>query len=420
MRQYPTVSLFVRPLCWTDQHTELLGTRFNELPICDAPMPVNEPGSQPSRGHMQPSKTITTLSETLTNILSHKLAQPAAMCNAVRTVMATLWPATFCRSFLGPDLPIYFGDRVYNEAARAQIMWAYPGVSFIESQTSSSSSLSTEAAYPDLDESQAWGRSQPRDEFESASVSVSEAQQSAFRRNLSGYPMVCYMGKDQLASIRRNMFRVVPGPKGNEPVYRLHRLRSKNVEPRNADEDSHVIAIMLSMAQKHFYPVSRTVSVFRKGRFPAKYAMPFRDLTLRVMTHDTETAEFIVYTGHITALFLERFRQPHRVPTAAKSDEDLGVQIDYARVPIWPILGLRERLGKALGEDLVGPFDPDAMETWEEDIVEAPSSSGGKRKRPALGEVVNDSFRESDEERPSQIRKKKQCIRRGPALQAAA
>lgn len=367
-------------------------------------MPVNEPGSPPSKGHMQPSQTIMTLSDTLTDILSHKIAQPLVVSNAVRTVMSTLWPQCFQYSFLVPELHMYFGDKVYREIVRAQIMWTYPGGTYLPSQNSLGSSQSTQLT-----------DSQP--------AAQSQESSTPRRHRLTGQPMICYMSKAQLASIRRNMFRIMPGPNGqyNEPVYRLQQLRSKNYQPNNPDEDSHIAGIMLAMAQKHFYSNPRVLAIFRKGVSPAVDAKPFVDLKLRLMTHDTERAEFIVYTGHMTTTFLERFRRPHRMPPATDSDEqDLGLKIDYVRVPIWPILGLRERLGKALGEDLVGSFDPDAMETWEEDGVEAPRSSGSKRKRTALAEVVNRSFEESEEDQSSPSRNKKQCIRQGTPLQAAA
>lgn len=352
---------------------------------------------------MQPSQTIMTLSDTLTNILSRKIAHPLMVSNAVRTIMAMLWPDCFNRSLLIPELHLYFGDKVYRGIVRAQIMWTYPAGSCLPSQKSLGSTQSTQAT-----------DSQPE--------SQSPESFSPRKHLPTGLPMVCYMDKAQLASIRRNMFRILPGPNGqdNEPVYRLLQLRSKHIQPNNPDEDSHIAGIMLAMAQTHFYSNPRVLDLFRKGISPAVDAKPFRDLKMRLMTHDTERAEFIVYTGHMTTTFLERFRRPHRMPPATDSDGELGLRIDYVRVPIWPILGLRERLGKALGEDLVGSFDSEAMETWEDDGVEAPSSSDSKRKRTALGEVVNGSFEESEEEQSSPPRNKKQCIRQGTPVQAAA
>lgn len=234
--------------------------------------------------------------------------------------------------------------------------------------------------------------------------------------------MVCYMGKAQLASIRRNMYRIHPGPDGliNEPVLSLQQKRSKNIQPKNPDEDAYIAGVLLAMAQKHFYARPHFFSTFRKTAFsPGRDAKPFRDVKVRLMTHDCETAEFIIYTATVTATFLERFRRPHRVPRSAETEDDLGMTINYARVPIWPILGLRERLGKALGEDVVGDFDPTVMETWEEDDVETPVSNG-KRKRAALDEVFNGSFEDTDEDPSSPVHAKKQRLEQGPPLEIAA
>ncbi|KAM3540265.1 hypothetical protein ARSEF1564_006830 [Beauveria bassiana] len=403
MRCNSGTALFVRPLCWTDLHAELLKIQFNELPICDTPMPVNEPGSPPPKGHMQPSQSIVKLSETLSDILSYKIAHPTAVSDAVCTIMAKLWPDSFCQYHVVPDLHLFFGDKVYHEAVRAQIMWMYPSGSCPPSQTRPISSQSTQDA-----------ASSPESRFSDSTLPS--------RHVLTDQPMVCYMGKAQLASIRRNMFRIAPGPNRqfNEPVSSLFKLRSKNLEPQNPDEDSYIAGMLLAMAQKHFYPNPRISSLFRRGISPSKNARPFRDLKLRFMTHDIERAQFIVYTGHMTATFLERFRRPHRMPPAPEFDGDPGFNIDYVRVPIWPILGLRERLGKALGQDLVGEFDPEVMETWEEDDVETPDSSGSKRKRTALGEVVNGSFEDTEEEESSPIHSKRQCMRPRTPLQAVA
>ncbi|KAF9770608.1 hypothetical protein IL306_011826, partial [Fusarium sp. DS 682] len=97
----------------------------------------------------------------------------------------------------------------------------------------------------------------------------------------------------------------------------------------------------------------------------------------------------------------------------APADDDdaivTGLRIEYTRVPIWPILGLRERLGKALGQEIVGSFNPDEIETWEKD----PEKPGGeKRKRDVLSAVVNSSFEEDTEDEPAIVLKKR-CLNKG-------
>lgn len=135
----------------------------------------------------------------------------------------------------------------------------------------------------------------------------------------------------------------------------------------------------------------------------------FHDLTLRILTHDTDTAEFLVYTGYITKEFLEKFHDPFKAPVSSDEESKSGINIEFTRVPIWPILGLRERLGKALGQDVVGEFDPTEIETWEADSEQ---TGGGKRKREALSEVLNKSFDdESDGEH--RLSAKKRCLNEG-------
>ncbi|KJZ73128.1 hypothetical protein HIM_07512 [Hirsutella minnesotensis 3608] len=352
LRRHPRTSLFVRPICWTDQHSRLLGVRFNKLPPCDSPVPIHTGTSSPSKGQLYPSTAIIRLSGSLSDVNARHSPQKAA--NAIDIIVKTLWPAVFGETDMFPDLSIFFGDRVYREAARAQTMWSDP----------------------------------------------------AHKK-----PMACFISKFQLAAMRRNIFRVTFGPNRsfNEPVTRLQRARSRMLMPSDPDHDVQIAAIFLAMAQAHFYPKptgsSKRDSPWHKG--PGKPSRPrFRDLTLRVITSnkevaadgsmsaDASAAEFTVYTGHVTARFLERFHEPQNSP---QDDGEDGLRIDYTRVPIWPILGLKERMGLALGRDLVGDFDPTVMEQWGEDEV---PSSGEERKREILSEVFKASFDETTDEEP--------------------
>lgn len=226
--------------------------------------------------------------------------------------------------------------------------------------------------------------------------------------------MICYIGKTQLASVRNNLFRVASGPgrTWNEPVFRLQQLRARILVPSNSDHDAHFVGVFLGMAQKHFYPTP-PISGRRDSRISPGQGIPpspnFHDIKLKILTHDIDTSEFIVYTGHITKEFLEKFHDPFKAP--ADDDDAIvpGLKIEYTRVPIWPILGLRERLGKALGQEIVGTFNPDEIETWEKD-PEKPT--GEKRKRDVLTEVVSSSYEEETEEEPA-IVSKKRCLNEG-------
>jgi hypothetical protein len=275
LQQNAGISLFVRPIYWIDLHSQLLGAHFDELPPCTTPSPTSNPGSLPSKGHMHPSHTITTLYDALTDILSPAAMHPFLSSNAVRTVLITLWPHAFGRPQFLPELHLYFGGRVYRDAIGTQVMWNYP-----TEDLSSFRPAST----------------RPADSFNMPSTASSG---SPFTFDA---PMLCYMSKSQLASIRKNLFRVAPGPNRswNEPVHRLQQLRAKILIPANADHDTHFVGIFLAMAQRHFYnappPSARRESQWSPGnQHPPQ--PNFQDIKLRILSHDNDTAEFLVYTG---------------------------------------------------------------------------------------------------------------------------
>ncbi|KAH6980470.1 hypothetical protein EDB80DRAFT_825864 [Ilyonectria destructans] len=361
--EYVGISLFVRPIRWTDLHTELLSTQWEELPPCDSPIPAIGPNPTPSEGHLRLSDTITTLSDCLTAILESD-ATDSTCSDAVKEVLVTLWPQPFSTPYL-PELHLYFGGRVYREAVRVQIMW-----NFLPEETESSYSSFRSVS------------TQPADSFNAPT------QPSASMHDPHQLPMMCYIDIRQLAKMRKKAFGTPKttrkGP--NEPVERLVQLLTKPLVPSNLNHDAYFVAIFLAMAQKHFYP-SPPPSTRRESPMNPQRDIPpspkFQDLTLYILTHDTDMQDFIVYTGYVTKEFLERFHNPFKGPLGEKVIERSGIRIEYARVPIWPILGLRERLGKALGYSVVGNFDVDKMETW---VTELKSQEDGKRKRPVVSD----------------------------------
>ncbi|KAL7906937.1 hypothetical protein GGI35DRAFT_457292 [Trichoderma velutinum] len=397
LRQNAGTSLFLRPIGWTDLHASLLGVRFCELPVCDTPRPCTLPGSPPTQGHMRPSNTITKLSEALTEILLPSSSLPKPTFTAVKAVLMTLWPAAFAKSQLFPELNIYYGDKVYYDAVRVQALWNFPPN---PSALSSQSSVATVVTRP--------------------AESYGSSSSNPTPHSTANLPMLCYIGKNQLASIRQNIFRVAIGPDNNPntPVQRLQQLRAKRLIPTDADQDPHFIGIFLAMAQRHFY--TAPVQLFaRETYWPPRKGESrrpdFQDVKMRILTHDTETCEFLVYTGYVTAKFLQRFYDPSSAPCDEDGNVE-GMKIEFARVPIWPILGLRERLGKALGEDIVGSFDPEYMETWEEDSPASqskPTESDArvaniKRKRGTPPTI--ESLEEESDEDESSMADKKRCL----------
>ena len=95
---------------------------------------------------------------------------------------------------------------------------------------------------------------------------------------------------------------------------------------------------------------------------------PFRDVKVHVVTYEGhgDAANFVVYTAIVTTTFLTRFMLPHKDP--GPEDTKTGMEISYTRVRIWPMLGLNERLAKALGPEIAGgPVhdDPDHIGFWD-------------------------------------------------------
>ncbi|KAM5527767.1 hypothetical protein FOXYSP1_19640 [Fusarium oxysporum f. sp. phaseoli] len=310
-QQHSGTALFVRPICWTDLHAQLLGVKWEELPPCDTPQL-----QYPQPRHLREG----------ISILLPDPMHPILSSNAVKTTLMTLWPEAFGEPHYLPEFHLYFGGLVYHQSQRGLTNPSTPHHSSLQIKAL----LST---------------------------------------------MICYVGKTQLASVRNNSFRLAfgPGRSWNEPVFRLQQLRARMLVPLNSDHDAHFVGLFLGMAQKHFYP-SPPITGRRDSRMSPEQGIPpcpnFHDLKLRILTHDTDTLEFIVYTGYITKEFLEKFHDPFKAPLDDDDAAVSGLKIEYTRVPIWPILGLRERLGKALGQEVVGAFNPDEIKTWEKEPEE--------------------------------------------------
>ena len=390
-------SLFIRPSCWTAEHSKLLGAKFTELPPCDAPQPKDYPGSTPSLGELRRNATIHSLNTDLNDILEAEHKHYMYGLSAVRNVLRTLWPATFPVATFLPELNLCFGDRIYRDSVRTQLMWDYlPDIG--------SPTLSDESSFRSL-------TTQPAESF-------LPSVESSAGYTAVGKPILCYLSKKQLACSRENMYRVSIGPNKtkNEPVWRLQQLRSKMLVPADPNQDPVFIGIFLAMAQRHFYQQPPSAASRRPATWSPridKSKPEFRDLKLRFLTYDSEPAQFLVYTGYITKAFLERFHDPCKAPPLNEADEVPGIRIEYTKVPIWPILGLKERMGKAFGEDLVGSFNSDSIWTWSEKDSESESEEvpSAKRKREALSEVLNGSFSESDDE--PVLSAKKRCLKEG-------
>lgn len=127
----------------------------------------------------------------------------------------------------------------------------------------------------------------------------------------------------------------------------------------------YLAGVFIAMAQKHFATTPQPAYV---------------DLTLRIVTHDSKAKAFIVYTGHVTTKLLQRFAYPYEAPMDYANQVD-GLEIEKTPVPMWPILGCKERLGQAMGEEVVGPVNPALMETHMPNEPTIPSPSPTNRRR---------------------------------------
>lgn len=398
MREHSGTSLYVLPICWTDLHARLLKARFIEQDPVLTPMPSSK---SPSRNEPRPSQTAAGLSRDLTVLLSPELTRPFCKTRAIKSVLSTLFPATMSRPKTGGELDLYFGDRVFRKAVRVPMIWKRP-----ECTTASFDSAVTRPAT-------SFGKI-PSSSYETTGSSSWSCSTSQSTRD---EPMLAYINRAQLAFVRANLFRIVAGPdngdRSNGPVSRLQQLRSKMLVPDNVEHDAHFVGILLAMAQAHFYE-SRSMQPSRSSSQSSRLSLgsqkddptkpDFHDVTVQLITHADESAEFIVYKAVVTAAFLRRFSSPTRLPML-EALSDCGMNVEYTKVPIWPVLGLKERLGKALGREIAGDLPPDdeSIETWEsqEDRQARLGSFSLKRKRidrEALSEVFNQSFEVHDED----------------------
>jgi hypothetical protein len=391
-------SLFIIPICWQDQHARLLGVRWDYNATIRKPVP--DFNSMSSKYPPRPTKVATDLSRDLTTMLASD-PSPVQIA-ALKSVMSTLFPATLSRARSEVNLEIYFGNQVFKRGVRVPIVWKQ-----YDQNSRSFDSASTKVA-------SSYGR------VPSSSQQSFTSQDSdwSHRSSQSGsdQPVLAFVNRTHLRQVRNNLYRVMPGPNNslNVPVDNLQKLRCKRLIPQNADEDSYLVAVMLALAQWQCYPQrsrsssrwpsqssSRSSSQASQPGQDASLARPeFRDVPVKVITQDQGAAEFVIYSAVVSAVFLERFAAPSKAPKV-RGLQHGGLDIDVTRVQIWPVLGLKERLARALGTEIAGELaDHDTagtdIETWETEQERAFRLGNLKRKREALTEVFNKSFESTE------------------------
>lgn len=380
-------SLFIIPICWQDHHARLLGVQWDHHSAIRTPVP--DFNSMSSKYPPRPTKVATDLSRDLTTVLATDPSQ--LQIAALKSVMATLFPATLSRARSDLNLEIRFGDQVLRRGVRVPIIWKQ-----YDQNSRSFDSASTKVA-------SSYGRIPSGSQQSFASQNSDWSRRSS--QTCSDQPVLAFINRTHLHQVRSNLYRVMPGPNGtaNVPVDNLQKLRCKRLVPQNADQDSYLVAVMLAIAQWQCYPQrskypSRwpSQSASQPGQ-DASFTQPeFRDVPVKVITQDHGAAEFVIYSAVVSAVFLERFACPSKAPKAADV-QDGGLDISVTRVQIWPVLGLKERLAKALGTEIAGDLachdiaDTD-IETWETEQERAFRLGNLKRKREALSKVFNKSF----------------------------
>ncbi|KAI1745287.1 hypothetical protein F4680DRAFT_401689 [Xylaria scruposa] len=358
MHDHAGISLFTYPVYWTALHTKLLNCRFVQLPPHLTPIPT-PPSSQRPR---KVSQTIISIGRHLDTLMATDKPITAGNTSqkneAMATVLSTLYPEHLSDAFR-QRLGMRFGSRYHLGAGGTRLLWRrMPDANPMSSYDSSTTKTISQPASPEASQSTALADMATRSPPILAYVS----------RRHTNYPRVNCLSNSMRSK-----------GKPNEPVLRLQALRAKLLTPKNADEDPHYLGLMVAMAQQYVYTNLKAATNFKP-----------RDVEVRVLAVAEEDNAFVVYTGIVPAALLSMFHEPDTAPTSNSE-----VIISHARVPVWPVLGLKERLGKALGPDLVGHFDDDTIDTFHETVIRAPQASSKKREREQEREVLSEVFNDT-------------------------
>ncbi|PWI65126.1 hypothetical protein PCL_07425 [Purpureocillium lilacinum] len=312
-----------------------LGVHFGSQRRRDALHPGSTLGGplNPARGHFHPSKTITALCDALSQMLSPKATKEQKSAGAAQA-LSILWPGAFRACTSSPTLDLSLGHDVHRDIIRVDILWSLPSD----------------------------GRSINRTSSVGARKHLAGLHSPTPMGSKPSMPKICYINRNMSAMKIHGRSRAARG-KNNIPVRELPHRRVRSPNAADPDHYTQLAAIFLAMAQRHF---DDRQSILREG---APSAASFESVKLLIVTHeeigpDESESDFIIYSAHVTAAFVARFYAPYKAPPEQKGGVP-GLNINCCRVQVWPILGLRERLGTALGEDIVGTFDPVKIETWE-------------------------------------------------------
>lgn len=377
-------SLYVLPICWTDIHATLLGASFTEGAPIVTPVPEPIPGRW-----LDPSTLARQLTDQLHTLVRSEASMTRIFCKnmAMKNAMAIFFPDRLANPKMNAELDIYFGQRLFRKAVRIPCLWKTPNASSF-------------ATIPTLPNNSFYVPNNPNDSF--YAPNSPQDPQPELLQQTPNVPILAYINKSQVAFIRQNLFRVVQTPENpNAAVASLQALRSKHLIPADVDQDPYLVAMMVAMAQARFYqdvqysqkPDSQQSTRSGNGKPCQIEKLDFEDTKVTVIAHDEgmeNSPRFLVYTATVTADYMERWLYPLKVPQSSKkAKKQISLDITMTPVPFWPILGLKERLARALGKDIVGPdvysdAHPDHIGFWD-DLVEPridDSSSNNNNSTP--------------------------------------
>jgi hypothetical protein len=354
LHEHAGESLFIKPLMWTNAHLSAFGIKFVQLPPCQKPRPVS------SEAWKQP--TMSTRLLRMTGCLDLVLS-PRRPIGAEQSVFSS--PRM---NGLGGMFDIMYPGRTIRPAGGKNHMFSL----FV------------------------WGAPYPH-----------VCHLEGFWRDESSRIAMAFLDKPLLESTRKfRMFSVYKpraGPE-NTAVKSLVTKRVKLVLPKDPDQDPFLAAVFIAMAQDRFYPATPEskgmTGKITKRQFRERPMPEFVDTKLRIMaTNDDQT--FSVYTTTVTAKVLTALHHPTAEELRSGPNDHI-MAIEHTKVDIHPLLGLKERLARALGTDLVGEVDLDGMELFEDPPVtdsDAEDSDGdtvafsAPRRNPSLPSTASCSSR---------------------------
>jgi hypothetical protein len=319
-----------------------------------------------SKYPLRPTGVARGLTNDLTTVLDSDTGT-VKLAALIKRILSTMFPNTLSKTQSNLRMEIRVGNAVFKHCVRVPLMWKRYSKHTLDSNFT-----------------------EIRDSYDRV---PSSSVQSA-TPTWSYQPVLVFINRTRLHQVRGTLYCPRPGPgkSANIPGERLQKLLFKRLKPQNADEDSYVVTTMLAIAQWH---CSSSLSRSSPRSLPQPSPLPqpeVRDIPVKIITQDHEKAEFIIYSTVVTAAFLDRFAFPSKAP-AATDIQGRGLTINLTRVQIWPLLGLKERLAKALGPEIAGDLAhhdiaDSNIETWETDEERAIRLRNPKRKKSTEDEPV--------------------------------